>query len=493
MSKKIYDVVIIGSGYGGMLPAYRLAKNGRKVLLIERGKHLRPQDFKQELTLDYLAELYDIANSRSLRELYRGSRVLGGGSVTNDKIHQRAPSEIFQFEDEYSGTKSWPDGVNRQALNPYYEEVERLLSIKQLDWNNVSMIGGNFARLFADAGLSCEPCNFNVAEGCVHCGYCESGCSFINGKLTLETEVFWPAMETGNLTLVTEHSAKSIKRLRGGEYRVDLVKTSKNSLRRMTSKSYIGKKVICAAGPIGTVPLLIRSTQYLKNLSLSLGKNISNNGDINFVVKTPEHYPDHFGYKSDTSCGSISYAFWDKHHVTMHAGMTPIQVAAGVDVRREGGLPWGLEHKHFMKKNVLHRLIPGNAMGPVPSDMNMDINFSGFADISNPVSAGQEKHIYLMYELLKNLMEEVGGELLLTGKKYPFDLGGNHILGGARMSNHFDSGVCNSKGEVFNYPGLYVSDAASIPGSLSINPAHTIGANALRVADEIIKSDGDLV
>ena len=73
--------------------------------------------------------------------------------------------------------------------------------------------------------------------------------------------------------------------------------------------------------------------------------------------------------------------------------------------------------------------------------MSMDINFSGFADISNPVSPGQEKHIYLMYNLLKNLMEEVGGELLLTGRQYPFDLGGNHILGGARISNHFETGV----------------------------------------------------
>ena len=67
-------------------------------------------------------------------------------------------------------------------------------------------------------------------------------------------------------------------------------------------------------------------------------------------LKIPEHYPDHYGYKSDTSCGTISYAFWDQHKVTMHAGMTPIQVAAGVDVRREGKSSMGLDHKHFMKK-----------------------------------------------------------------------------------------------------------------------------------------------
>ena len=182
-----------------------------------------------------------------MRELYRGSRVLGGGSVTNDKIHHRAPSEVFEYEDEDLSKKSRLDGINRQTLNPYYSEVEKLLSIKQLGWDNVSMIGGNFARLFADAGMSCEPCNFNVGDGCVHCGYCESGCTFVNGKLTLETEVFSPAMETGNLKLITEYSAKTIKNLRGGNYRIDLVKTSKKSLRSMTSKSVIGKKVICAA------------------------------------------------------------------------------------------------------------------------------------------------------------------------------------------------------------------------------------------------------
>ena len=65
-----------------------------------------------------------------------------------------------------------------------------------------------------------------------------------------------------------------------------------------------------------------------KKISPAIGKWVSNNGDVNFVMKIPDHYPDHYGYKSSTSCGTITYGFWDKYQKTIHAGMTPIQVAA---------------------------------------------------------------------------------------------------------------------------------------------------------------------
>ncbi|MBT6325056.1 MAG: GMC family oxidoreductase, partial [Bdellovibrionales bacterium] len=391
--KNIFDVVVIGSGYGGMLPAYKLVKSGYKVLLIERGKHWNPDQFKHELSLEYLNNLYDISSSKSLNELYRGSKILGGGSVTNDKIHQRCPSESFEYIDQSINKKAWPAGLNRQALDPYYSELEELLSIKQLPWNEVSRIGGNFARMFDDAGMSCEPCSFNVGPGCVHCGFCEAGCRYEGeGKLTLTSEVLPKAMATGNLTIKTEMTAKSVKPLIGGEYRVSLIKSDKKNMNSKTCEDVFGKKVIIAAGPIGTVPLLNRSARHLPKLSPALGKWASNNGDVNFVLKIPEHYPDHIGYKSSTSCGVITYGYWDKYKKTIHPGMIPIQVAAGVDLRRENGLPWGLDHKHFLKKNVVNRLIPANGMGLVPSDMKIGIDVFGLPTISNPVSKGQEDH-----------------------------------------------------------------------------------------------------
>ena len=123
----IYDAIVIGSGYGGMLPAYKLVKSGYKVLIIERGKLWNPKNFKHSLTLEYLSKLYDIASSKSLNELYRGSRIFGGGSVTNDKIHQRCPSESFEYVDKPINKKAWPKEVNRQILSHKEEQVPDLV------------------------------------------------------------------------------------------------------------------------------------------------------------------------------------------------------------------------------------------------------------------------------------------------------------------------------------------------------------------------------
>ena len=97
------------------------------------------------------------------------------------------------------------------------------------------------------------------------------------------------------------------------------------------------------------------------------------------------------------------------------------------------------------------------------------------------------------YQQLRQQFEALGfpdsaiNLLTMPVNDVPLDMGGNHILGGARMSDDPETGVCDFRGEVYGHPGLHVSDAASIPGALGINPALTIGANALRIADELAK------
>jgi len=485
-----FDVIIVGSGYGGLLPAYQLTQAGFKVLLIERGKAWQRNMFRHSWAPEYLGGLFDSASPLSMKDIYRGSKIFGGGSVMNDKVHHRTPSEAFSFVDPDTKRAAWPSNVHREALNPFYKQVEELLSIHQLSWEEVSRIGGNFARMFADAGLSCDRNNFNVGTGCVHCGFCEAGCQFPGGKLNLVSEVFHLALETGNLEVKVETSVKTVAPVRSGGYEVHCISSDK-SYKAPATSTFTAPRVILAAGPIGTVPLLFRSKAHLPKLSSALGKWISNNGDMNFILRTPDSYPDHLGFRSATSTGVMTYAFWDEHHITMHPGMAPIPVFAGVDARREGGLAWGLEHKHFVKKNVVNRLIPVNAMGVVPAEIKMEIDHDGNAKIHHPRTKALEEHANILYRLMKGVCQTVGGELLITGIDGElFDMGGNHILGGARMSEQKSTGVVNPSGEVFDYPGLYVSDASSIPGSLGINPALTIGANAMRIGHELIRSVG---
>jgi cholesterol oxidase len=61
-----------------------------------------------------------------------------------------------------------------------------------------------------------------------------------------------------------------------------------------------------------------------------------------------------------------------------------------------------------------------------------------------------------------------------------------HPLGGCAMSDRQEDGVVNEFGEVWNYPGLYVSDSSIIPTALAINPSATISALAERIANHMV-------
>jgi choline dehydrogenase-like flavoprotein len=74
------------------------------------------------------------------------------------------------------------------------------------------------------------------------------------------------------------------------------------------------------------------------------------------------------------------------------------------------------------------------------------------------------------------------------GTDYPdIHFGTTHMTGSARMADSKKHGVVNADGEVFDYPGLYVSDGAAIPTSLAVNTSLTILANAERIADILVK------
>ena len=63
-----------------------------------------------------------------------------------------------------------------------------------------------------------------------------------------------------------------------------------------------------------------------------------------------------------------------------------------------------------------------------------------------------------------------------------------HQVGSCRMSENKSTGVVDSKGEVFGYPGMYITDGASIPSSTAVNISLTILANSERITHGIINS-----
>ena len=93
------------------------------------------------------------------------------------------------------------------------------------------------------------------------------------------------------------------------------------------------------------------------------------------------------------------------------------------------------------------------------------------------------------FDGIRSTMQKLGDELGATYRDNPLwrlrRVVTVHPLGGAPMSEHADLGVCNSYGQVFGYPGLYVADGAVMPGAVGPNPSLTIAALADRMCDRI--------
>src|SRR6188472_2208906 len=128
-----YDVVVIGSGYGGGVAACRLARAGRKVCVLERGRELQPGDYPND-TLSLLEQIQvDTAPARlGSRQALFDVRVyddinvavgcgLGGTSLINAGLALRPDLRIVQ-------TGRWPAELNDDArLEAYFQRAEGML------------------------------------------------------------------------------------------------------------------------------------------------------------------------------------------------------------------------------------------------------------------------------------------------------------------------------------------------------------------------------
>jgi choline dehydrogenase-like flavoprotein len=471
-----YDVIIVGSGFGGAIPALRLAQDARKVLCLEWGKRNTYKDFKQTYDLRYLLQFYVTRMSADYKFFVRYARTLGGGSVMFSGAMYRSPTEVFDYTDS-NGYKPWPDVITRSVMNPYYDMVEQMLQINQVRWDEVPRSGGTFAKMVGKLGKSCDRGRYNYVN-CKQCGFCEAGCIF-DRKVTL-LHTYIPEAEKRGALFQTNCFATHLKSHTEG-YEVFY----RDGWER--EQSVVGKQVILAGGGVETPAILLRSKNDLPKLSDQVGKNYHNNGDIAFVWLLPETFEPFHLYMGRDNSGMMCYAFWNEHKVTFHPGGPPPAVIAGLDLHRPDGLPWGLEHKQMMKQYYDGRMAIALAIGLLDNNGTISINDKGEPSVEFPMTPHLEAYIKRVEGIAKEIASANNGELIYTSAD-GYEHGDAHPLAACRMATDKSKGVCDPYGEVFDYPGLFITDGASIPAGTGVNPAHTIAANAERIAAYIVKN-----
>ena len=120
------DVVVIGTGFGGAIPAYYLSAGGARVVMLERGPRLATADFTQDLRLDTYTRIVDLINGTGMSVV--AGNCVGGGSVVYFAASLRAPSFVFERQGTL-GRHLWPTSITRGSLDGYYDRVESVLPV----------------------------------------------------------------------------------------------------------------------------------------------------------------------------------------------------------------------------------------------------------------------------------------------------------------------------------------------------------------------------
>ena len=321
MKNMHYDAVIVGSGFGGSVMAYRLAKAGLHVCLLERGKAYPPGSFART-PYQMKHNFWDPSKGRfGLYNAWSFSRLtavvssgLGGGSLIYSNVMLRKDEKWFVKEDPATGGyEDWP--ITRAQLDRHYDCVEHMLNVQcyplnhapynaagrplalrdaaerlHLDWR-LPPLAVTFANDDADPhpGLPIHESAPNihgpdgVRRTCSLCGECNLGCNF-GSKNSLDYTYLTEAQRLG-AEILTLCEVRTFQPADGG-YSISYVEHDSalegqpHSTYNLPSTTITADRLILAAGALGTPFLLLKNLGSFPHISPMMGTHFSGNGDF---------------------------------------------------------------------------------------------------------------------------------------------------------------------------------------------------------------------
>jgi choline dehydrogenase-like flavoprotein len=495
------DVCIVGSGFGGAIMAYYLAKAGQRVVVLERGPKRKEKSLQVPLRPRELLEITHTFNGNGATVLV--GTAVGGGSLVYSGVSLRAPSFVFGLEKD--GRRIWPQALTRAELDPFYRRAEQGLGVHQLGFDEVAKRGGIWGLRMNELGLRVDPIR-QATTACIHCGFCNTGCRF-HRKNHLTLNYLRGARRAG--AEIRPRMEAVHVRPTGDGYTVTYGEVSDDSLLHPTAPTQTreleARRVVLGGGAIGSAGILLRSREALPGLSDQVGRNLSANGDLALMALLPKddslpgrgRVDQHQGVAMDTIC----YEFLESHHfviITQHE-LSLATVANG----DPGRLWWGLEKKRLMR-HYGSRMVglavlgidgsPGTVQAAGPDDEVRITPAFGVSGIDFPIDPVTRKLFDDARRIVGDLVRRMGGELvdltLNPSPTYDETAFFAHPLGTARMGDTPDLGVVDADGEVHGHPGLYVTDGAAVPTALGVNPSLTIAALAERAAVGLVRKLG---
>lgn len=315
--KPSYDVVIIGSGYGGGISASRLARAGRKVCVLERGREFQPGEYPD--TLASSTEQMQVhtpdghrGSDRALFDfhVHKGISVLvgcglGGTSLINANVSIKPEERVFdderwpkQLRDEFDDANSL---LNKGYLlaksmlkpNPLPDKIQlhKLQSLKA----SADANGEKFYRTDINVNFDVDGLNHVGVEQkpCTLCGDCCSGCN-VGAKNTIIMN-YLPDAKNHGAEIFCETAVSHIEK-KGDKWLVHYALVDTGTDKFKAPDEFVECDiVVLSAGTLGSTEILLRSKEKGLQVSERAGYSFSGNGDVLGFAYNTEHVVDGVG------------------------------------------------------------------------------------------------------------------------------------------------------------------------------------------------------
>lgn len=523
--REVYDVAVIGSGFGGSVVACRLAQAGRSVAVLERGRRWAGHEFPR--AIGHVSDAFwSPGRSHGFLEYLAFRKVdviqgagVGGGSLHYFNVNVRAPAEVFD-------QVAWPPEVTAGVLAPFYEAAADMLQSAPLrpPAGRVALPRRSdaFVEAAARAGLAAEALPIAVFTGadrphpvdgapqsaCTYCGNCLFGCD-VGAKNTLDRN-YLALAETHGAEIHPLHAVTSIAEAGDGSYVVAYQRSSDGTPTTPPEPGTVrARSVVVAGGALGSTELLLRSRdehQTLPRLGPALGTRVSLNGEFLLaaardtttrvdpgigppITAMVQRRTDDGHILTVEDLGLPDPLLWYLEGALPPPGgrIRKVAALAAAYAKRTVGLGDRRSRVQLELDALIHggrtpHALPFLGMGTDSGDGTIRLR-DGSVELQ--WQPRRNRRLYReMEQLLGELSQGAGGRFSTSVLwRWPVrKVLTAHLLGGCPMGTDPRTSVVDHRGQVWGHPGLYVVDGAAIPSALAVNPSLTIAAVAERAA-----------